>query len=67
MILRADRNGNQVKTVYNMNGNPVLEHAYDCNGGNEVIRSWEYVEIGNKNKAVAGASAIHMNIVRPEN
>lgn len=54
MILHVDRNGNRVKTVYNIDGNPVMERACDCNGGNEVIRSWEYDEIGNKKKAVAG-------------
>lgn len=54
MILHTDRNGNQVRTSYNVDDNPVLERGCDRNGENEVTRSWEYDEIGNMRKAVAG-------------
>jgi len=53
-IFHEDRIGNQVRTTYNVDGNPVLERACDYLGENEVTRSWEYDDIGNVKKAVAG-------------
>ena len=47
-------NGKQVRTTYNVDGNPVLERACDYLGENEVTRSWEYDDIGNIKKAVVG-------------
>ena len=54
MVFHVDRNGKQVRTTYNVDGNPVLERACDYLGENEVTRSWEYDDIGNVKKAVAG-------------
>ncbi|MDU4971948.1 MAG: hypothetical protein E6X19_04435, partial [Hungatella hathewayi] len=53
-IFHEDRIGNQVRTTYNVDGNPVLERACDYLGENEVTRSWEYDDIGNIKKAVVG-------------
>lgn len=44
MVFHVDRNGNQVLTTYNVDGNPVLERACDRIGEHEVTRSWEYDE-----------------------
>ena len=42
MILHTDRNGNQVKTTYNMDSNPVLETRSDRDGNRTETRCWEY-------------------------
>ena len=54
MVLHVDRNGNEVRTTYNVDGNPVLETGTDRNGENRVTRSFEYDASGNVRKAVAG-------------
>ena len=54
MVLHVDRNGNEVRTTYNVDGNPVLETGMDRNGENRVTRSFEYDASGNVRKAVAG-------------
>ncbi len=54
MILHVDRNGSEVRTTYNVDGNPVLETGTDRNGENRVTRSFEYDASGNVRKAVAG-------------
>ena len=54
MVLHVDRNGNEVRTTYNVDGNPVLETGTDQNGENRVTRSFEYDASGNVRKAVAG-------------
>lgn len=54
MVFHVDRNGNQVRTTYNVDGNPVRECACDYLGENEVTRAWEYDDIGNVKKAIAG-------------
>ena len=54
MVLHVDRNGNEVRTTYNVGGNPVLETGTDRNGENRVTRSFEYDASGNVRKAVAG-------------
>ena len=54
MVLHVDRNDNEVRTTYNVDGNPVLETGTDQNGKNRVTRSFEYDASGNVRKAVAG-------------
>ena len=54
MVLHVDRNGNEVRSIYNVDGNPVLETGTDRNGKNRVTRSFEYDASGNVRKAVAG-------------
>ena len=54
MVLHVDRNGSEVRTTYNVDGNPVLETGTDRNGENRVTRSFEYDASGNVRKAVAG-------------
>ena len=54
MVLHMDRNGNEVRTTYNVDGNPMLETGTDRNGENRVTRSFEYDASGNVRKAVAG-------------
>lgn len=54
MVLYVARNGNEVRTTYNVDGNPVLETRTEQNGENRVTRSWEYDASGNIRKAVAG-------------
>ena len=54
MVLHVDRNDNEVRTTYNVDGNPVLETGTDRNGENRVTRSFEYDASGNVRKAVAG-------------
>ena len=54
MVLHVDRNGNEVRTTYNVDGNPVVETGTDRNGENRVTRSFEYDASGNVRKAVAG-------------
>ena len=54
MALHVDRNGNEVRTTYNVDGNPVVETGTDRNGENRVTRSFEYDASGNVRKAVAG-------------
>ena len=54
MVFHVDRNGNEVRTTYNVDGNPVLETGTDRNGENRVTRSFEYDASGNVRKAVAG-------------
>lgn len=54
MVLHVDRNGNEVRSIYNVDGNPVLETGTDRNGENRVTRSFEYDASGNVRKAVAG-------------
>ena len=54
MVLYVDRNGNEVLTTYNVDGNPVLETGTDRNGENRVTRCFEYDASGNVRKAVAG-------------
>ncbi len=52
-ILHIDRNQNQVRTVYNVDGNPVMETGCDQEGKNPVTRSWEYDSFGLRKKAIA--------------
>lgn len=54
MVLHVDRNGNEVLTTYNVDGNPVLETGTDRNRENRVTRCFEYDASGNVRKAVAG-------------
>ena len=54
MVLHVDRNGNEVRSTYNVDGNPVLETGTDRNGEKRVTRRWEYDASGNVRKAVAG-------------
>ena len=54
MVLHVDRNGSEVRTTYNVDGNPVLETGTDRNGEKRVTRRWEYDASGNVRKAVAG-------------
>lgn len=54
MVFHVDRNGNEVRTTYNVDGNPVVETGTDRNGENRVTRSFEYDASGNVRKAVAG-------------
>ena len=54
MVLHVDRSGNEVRTTYNVDGNPVVETGTDRNGENRVTRSFEYDASGNVRKAVAG-------------
>lgn len=60
MVLYVDRNGNQVRTIYNVDGNRVLERAYDRMGEHEVPRAWEYDETGNVKKAVTGRLLLYV-------
>ena len=53
MGLRVDHNGNQVRTSYNVDGNPVIETGTDPNSENIVTRSWEYDTSRFVKKAVA--------------
>ena len=54
LILHVDRNGNRIRTTYNVDGNPVMETGTDRNGENTITRSWEYDTSGRVKKAVAG-------------
>ncbi len=54
MVLHTDRNGNRVRTTYNVDGNPVLETGTDAAGKNTITRSWEYDTAGRVRKAAAG-------------
>jgi len=55
MILHTDRNGNQVKTTYNMDSNPVLETRSDRDGNRTETRCWEYNSLGQTVKSIAGS------------
>ena len=65
MALHVDRNGNEVRTTYNVDGNPVVETGTDRNGENRVTRSFEYDASGNVRKAVAGGFC-YMYEYRPD-
>ena len=54
MTLSIDRLGNHVEIEYNVDGNPVREISYDCDGKHREVRSWEYDTIGHLKKSVGG-------------
>ena len=52
LSLYTDRNGNQVRRIYNVFGNPVYEKATDKNGENAVITTYGYDSLGRLTHAV---------------
>ena len=54
MTLSIDRLGNHVEIEYNVDGNPVREISYDCDGKHREVRTWEYDTIGHLKKSVGG-------------
>ena len=54
MTLSIYRLGNHVEIEYNVDGNPVREISYDCDGKHREVRTWEYDTIGHLKKSVGG-------------